>query len=279
MHNEEWITGKINLNISGKSLEMQMTVPVKPVKPQRMLPIFQQMTNSFVEMSVREAESAGRKISCKAGCGACCRQAVPIAEIEAYQIAELVEEMEEPRRTEIKKRFADACGHFDEIKWFERIENCARMKSTESPEAVEKELESAVLEYFYQNIPCPFLENESCSIHESRPLVCREYLVTSPAENCARPTAETIKKVDLTAKPSKTLLAVGRTELSAFLGFVPLIRALEIAEKYPENFPEKSGQKWVSEFFENLTKTEIPEKGIPPKPNSKPKKRAKKRSF
>jgi Fe-S-cluster containining protein len=36
-------------------------------------------------------------------------------------------------------------------------------------------------------MPCPFLEDESCSIHPDRPLVCREYLVTSPAELCAGP--------------------------------------------------------------------------------------------
>ena len=62
-----------------------MTVPAKPVKPMRMLPIFQAMASSFVDTSIEEIEAQGKKISCKAGCGACCRQAVPLAEIEAYQ--------------------------------------------------------------------------------------------------------------------------------------------------------------------------------------------------
>ena len=42
---------------------------------------------------------------------------------------------------------------------------------------------------------CPFLEEESCSIHPDRPLVCREYLVTSPAELCAGPTQEGVTPV------------------------------------------------------------------------------------
>ena len=98
---EEWVTGTMNLTVHGEPIEMQMTVPAKPVKPTRMLPIFQMMTNSFLKISVDATERQGDSISCQAGCGACCRQAVPLAEIEAYQIAELVEHLPEPRRSTI----------------------------------------------------------------------------------------------------------------------------------------------------------------------------------
>ena len=180
----EWVSGQITLSMNGAQIEMEMTVPAKPVKPMRMLPIFQAMASSFVDTSIEEVEAQGKKISCKAGCGACCRQAVPLAEIEAYRIAELVENMEEPRRSEIKQKFAEACRHFHETKWFERMDEYAKLSH--------EERQTVVLEYFYDGIPCPFLENESCSIHAVRPLACREYLVTSPAENCAKPSAETV---------------------------------------------------------------------------------------
>ncbi len=49
--------------------------------------------------------------------------------------------------------------------------------------------------YFALGVPCPFLEDESCSIHPERPLVCREYLVTSPAELCAGPEQEGVTPV------------------------------------------------------------------------------------
>src|SRR5262249_12310432 len=111
MSKDDWVTGKVSLTIEGKPLEMQMTVPAKPVKPHRMLPIFQQMANAFVDMSVEAVEAEGKQISCKAGCGACCRQPVPIAETEIYQIAELVEAMEEPRPSETQKTFAAAGAH------------------------------------------------------------------------------------------------------------------------------------------------------------------------
>ena len=38
--------------------------------------------------------------------------------------------------------------------------------------------------YFSLRIACPFLDDESCSIHETAPLVCREFHVSSPPERC-----------------------------------------------------------------------------------------------
>ena len=40
--------------------------------------------------------------------------------------------------------------------------------------------------YFAAGIPCPFLEEERCGVYDERPVVCREYAVTSPPELCER---------------------------------------------------------------------------------------------
>lgn len=277
MQNEEWITGNVSLTIGGKPLNFQMTVPAKQVKPQRMLPIFQQMTNAFVGMSVQAVEAEGREISCKMGCGACCRQPVPVSELEIYHLAELVEAMEEPRRSEIKQRFSDAVTHFEKLNWFDEMKECAEMTRTETPETVMEKVDKTVMQYFYEGVACPFLENESCSIHEARPLSCREFLVTSPAENCSNPTIDTVDKIGLLVKPSETMRFVGGTQNFVKLGFLPLIRALELAEKTPEIFVEKSGERWMADFFQNLTRSEIPKKGIKNKPKQAAKVRPKRR--
>ncbi len=262
MQNDEWISGKISISIAGQPLEMEMTVPTAAVKPQRMLPIFQQMSSSIVNLSVESVEATGEKISCQAGCGACCRQPVPVSEIEIYQLAELVENMDEPRRSETKKRFADGYQKLEEKGWFARMKIFSELPAETPHEVRGNELVGATLDYFYENIPCPFLVDESCSIHAVRPLVCREYLVTSPAENCSAPTGETISKVPLLLKPSKVLREIAQTEISGKLGFATLIESLEIAQKYPEDFPVKSGEMWVKDFFEILSNTEIPPEGI-----------------
>ncbi|MEP7211641.1 MAG: YkgJ family cysteine cluster protein [Acidobacteriota bacterium] len=253
MENDEWVTGTVTIKLNGEPVEMEMTVPAKPVNPQRMLPIFHQMTNAFVDQSVAVVEAAGKTISCKAGCGACCRQPVPIAESEVYQIADLVQSMPEPRRTAIKQRFAGAVEHFGNIGWFDDAKQRAELTPTESREEATRNMVAMAMRYFYEGVPCPFLENESCSIHESRPLSCREYLVTSPAENCAKPTAETVRVIEMFVKASASLRLTTRTGQLDELGFVPLIRALEIAGTFPEKFEEKTGRQWMAEFFDDLT--------------------------
>ncbi len=251
MENEDWVTGNVRLSLAGKPFDLKMTVPAKPVKPQKMLPIFEQMTNSFVGMSEQAVANAGGQISCRKGCAACCRQTIPLAEIEAYRIAAAVEAMPEPRRTEMKNRFDAAWRHFSKIGWFERLDKCA--------DASNEQREAVVLEYFYENLACPFLEDECCSIHETRPLACREYLVTSPAENCSAPSKETVRIVEHPIKASDTVRKITNSEnLNRAVNFVPLILALEWVKRNAEEFPEKTGEQWMAAFFTNLTKSEIP---------------------
>ena len=226
---------------------MQMTVPAKPVKLTRMLPIFQQMTHSFLEIGVNKVKSEGKEVSCTKGCGACCRQLVPISEAETFLISELVENLPEPRRGIIKERFAAACRHFYEIKWVGRVDNAENLS--------DEELQKLVDDYFKEGVPCPFLEEESCSIHENRPLACREYLVTSPAKFCAQPTKETVDKVKLLFLLSETILNMENKESTKPINFVPLIFALGFAKQNSRPPAEKTGMEWMTEFFQEVEKT------------------------
>ena len=61
MKKGKWATGQIKLSVKGKPLEVQVTVPANPVKPQRMLPIFQKITNLFVDIGVKETEQQRSK--------------------------------------------------------------------------------------------------------------------------------------------------------------------------------------------------------------------------
>lgn len=253
---DEWVTGSVTVAIGGVPLTMQMTIPAKPVKPRRMLPVFQMMAGAFTNLGVEKAAAEGKTVSCKAGCGACCSQAVPLAEIEAFEIAAMVEAMPEPRRTTIRERFEKAVAHFASIGWFERLQNSA----AEDAETRSK----VVLDYFFERVPCPFLEDESCSIHADRPLVCREYLVTSPAENCAKMEPKTVEGVELPAHPSRTLRRLGQTADRGAVDFIPLVLALKWAENNADSFVAKTGEEWMAEFFEKLTRSEIPGRGNAP---------------
>ena len=244
--NQEWTTGTIEFSLAGEPVEMQMTVPANPVTLSRMLPIFQQMTDSFLEVGLNKARSEGKAVSCTKGCGACCRQLVPVSEAETILISQMVESFPEPRRSRVKKRFADACRHFYENKWFERIDHSENLTD-------DKDLQKLADDYFKEGVPCPFLEDESCSIHTRRPLACREYLVTSPAVNCVQPTVQNIDKVRLLFLLSDTILSIENKENAKPINFVPLIFSLAFAGQNSRSEAEKTGMEWMTEFFQELS--------------------------
>lgn len=253
---KEPITANIKLNLYGKPVELNLPVSTLKVKPKRMLPVLQTITDRFVDTAVEVFVTDDKEISCKAGCGACCRQPVPLAEIEIYHIAELVENMSEPRRTQIKQKFGDACEKLNEIKWFERLENVYNSDSATKTE----EIQALALEYFGQNIACPFLEAESCSIYQDRPLSCREFLVTSPAENCQNPSPENIKHLEMKFKISKIIRQLWKTQNLSNKDTVALIYALEWSKQNPDRFEEKRDDEWLRDFFNYFGKGESSDK-------------------
>jgi Fe-S-cluster containining protein len=239
-------TAQIELSGPGWQLSSTVSVPKGPMAVEELLPLAQILTDKVVDFTSRSVGEGGRKISCKKGCGACCRQLVPIPEVEARHIRDLVNAMAEPRRTEIRRRFVEARRRLADSGLLEKL--LAREHWRED------EVQALGMQYFIQGIPCPFLEDESCSIHPDRPITCREYLVTSPAENCARPSSKNIAQVEL---PFKIWPALARLEKpgpsSRFVRWVPLILAPEWADAHPAEPPTRPGTELLRELFEQLS--------------------------
>lgn len=228
-------TGQATLVIGGEPVLFELTVPAGPVAVEDVLPVFQGLSSLFAQRAAARAETAGRSISCRAGCGACCRQLVPIAAAEARALARLVEAMPEPRRTQVRDRFAAAVATVRGMELFDRLS-----------EPLERQIEAG-LEYFRLGVPCPFLENEACSIHPDRPLSCREYLVVSPAENCRSPTAEGIEKLALEGDPSLALLKADPRD-----GWLPLVFALVFDGSAPPSPRDRSGPDILADVMGRL---------------------------
>jgi Fe-S-cluster containining protein len=90
---------------------------------------------------------AGGAPACKSGCGHCCHQAVGVAAPEVFAIYEHL-------RKECTKSAFDRT-----VKRIRETDDRTRGMTSE--------------QRFSPDLPCPFLENESCSIYEARPLACR----------------------------------------------------------------------------------------------------------
>jgi Fe-S-cluster containining protein len=238
-------TASLQVAIGGQPVHLQITVPAGPAPVRDLLPVFQGIADIVASVAEQRAEEGGQQVSCRKGCGACCRQLVPVSPAEAHALARLVTNLPEPRRSQVLARFASAVERFGAAGLLEAL----RERGAE-PGA---QLRRLGLSYFHQRVACPFLEDESCSIHRDRPLACREYLVTSPATACADPTPESVRCVPMPARPSQALREAEHGASAGAAHWVPLVLALEHAAAHPEDTPDRAGPEILGEFFARLT--------------------------
>ena len=246
-------TARVVLGLPTGEIELELEVPPGLARVDQLLPLARALTEQIVDLTVTQVEEEGRKISCRAGCGACCRQLVPIAEAEARGVRDLVASLPEPRRSQVKARFAEALLRLDAAGLLAPLRARADWDNARRREIG--------LAYFRQGVPCPFLEDESCSIHPERPLACREYLVTSPPEHCADPKVNQVEGVKLPASVWPAVARLDPVEPGArSIRWVPLILALEWTEAHPDEPPGQPAAELVRRLFDNITrKTEGPE--------------------
>jgi Fe-S-cluster containining protein len=161
-----------------------------------------------VEDAARASRRMGKPASCRKGCTACCHHAIPLSPPEAWMLADLVNDMPPARREAVLSRFAAA--------------RAALSQRWSTPQSYF----SADLEYRALAIPCPFLDNDACSIHAHRPAACREHMVTTPSSHCL----STVIAIDFVALPlriSTCLSQVAATLLGTAPTVIPLTGALE----------------------------------------------------
>lgn len=221
-------TATLRLTMGDLRIVHPITVPNAAVPAAEIVPALQGLVNAVVE-----AAETGKAISCRKGCGACCRQLVPVSRTEGERLLQLIEAMPAERRATLKARFAAA----------ESAIEAAGLR--EHHGRSDRELSTA---YFALGVPCPFLEDESCSIHPERPLVCREYLVTSAAELCAGPKQEGVTPV---AVPKVSLAARGLQEDGD--DWFPLAMLMAWARARPRKAVKRTGPEWVQRFLKRLS--------------------------
>jgi Fe-S-cluster containining protein len=189
---------RFRLRIGGAPWDGVARVPNGPAKVSALLPTIGRLADRVVERAREGVEASGRTVSCGPGCGACCRQPVPIAVSEAHRLVALIRAWPAPRRRAVEARFDAARERLDAAGLLEPLRALGDLEGVDARQALGRA-------YFDLGIDCPFLEDESCSIHAERPIACREYLVTSEPARCADPTPERVDLVPLPVRPSVAL--------------------------------------------------------------------------
>ena len=162
----------------------KVRIPNVPTRLSSLIPPMQQLCNGIVGLTIRREQALGSSITCRAGCGTCCRQIVPLSAPEAFFLWDYLNSLPSERQDQIRSRFAmireamEASGLTSKLSDLESVKN-----------------QEIAWEYFQLGVPCPFLEEESCRIHLYRPFACREYNVISTADLCADPFNNPIQKL------------------------------------------------------------------------------------
>ncbi|HUU45244.1 MAG TPA: YkgJ family cysteine cluster protein [Acidobacteriota bacterium] len=178
----------VELRTADGVLRGQVTIDTGPMRLSELVPTACELTNVLVTRAGHREKREGRSVSCRAGCGACCRQMVPLSPPEVFYVADLVATLKPDLRRLISHRFT---------KVVDVLEKEDLIGQLLDPEYTDEPVLAIARTYFGLGLPCPFLLAESCSIHQHRPVACREYNVTSPADWCGDPYNHEIAKIPM----------------------------------------------------------------------------------
>lgn len=163
----------------GDPLRLDLPLPQGEATAYDLLPALFAVADAITQYTYESLEAMGKTIGCGPGCKTCCYQLIPISEYEAVHLANVVRNMRPDQRSRIVKRFTRATTQLDASALMTELTTTFTHDVLDGRKMLEIKKR-----YWAQQIPCPFLENDSCSIYQDRPMACRQYSVTSPPANC-----------------------------------------------------------------------------------------------
>jgi Fe-S-cluster containining protein len=155
---------------------------------------------------------------------------VPLSVPEAFALQASIERLPPERQNHLMARLDAAKLRLQESQIWDHLQAVSESRTPPTDETLEP-LNQA---YYALRLPCPFLEEEQCSIYEERPAACRELLVTSPAEFCQDLTDPRIRPLPLSLRISTALGLLWAELTGTAARLVPLPVALDWAARHRE---------------------------------------------
>ncbi|HKT33832.1 MAG TPA: YkgJ family cysteine cluster protein [Nitrospira sp.] len=221
----------IAVNTPAGRLNTVLDVPTGFVPITAIVPLTRRLGEDMLKLEERQIRTSGRSISCRMGCAACCRMLVPLSPPEALSLLEYVEQLPTERRTAIERKFEATKAELAAHGLLDRLQTVA---DAEEP-IPDDELEPINRAYYALRHPCPFLEQEMCSIYEARPAACRELLVTSPAALCDNLVENPVEPLPVSVRVGTVLGLLWATVTESAPRLIPLPLALDWARQHRES--------------------------------------------
>ena len=227
----------ISLKTPVGHISTSVEVPTGFVPITSIVPLMQRLTDEAQALEEQDAKEAGQQVSCAKGCAACCRMLVPVSAPEAFALKAYVRTLPDERRARITERMAAAADQLERAGLIDRLTAIAESGRPLSDD----DMEPVNQDYYALRMPCPFLEDELCSIYDHRPSACRELLVTTPAELCEDLAHNPVRPLPVSVRMS-TALALLWSELT---GGPSKLIALPIALSWAERHTEALTRRWL----------------------------------
>jgi len=252
---------KLHLHVLGDDYVIETRARIGPTRVMELLPLARAISEGVTALALAHTRAEGKAISCRAGCAACCRPLIPIAPAEAVRLAEVVLAMPKERRRAVKKRFEKAVQRMEQAGLLDARAPRGRAALLSTRTGAAEAWEDTSRRYFEAGIPCPFLENETCSIYAERPMICREYHVTTPAPLCATRSPE-VRDTPRPVRMSEVMTAVTNDLLGRQDFSIPLTMALEWASVHGAGFVhEGDGETMAGELLRHIQEADDEEAG------------------
>lgn len=216
---------EINLPAGNRTFTVNLDLPGEVARPADLATVLHQLASALTDFQLA---GLPQPASCQAGCGACCKQLVPVAEPEMHALVGLVNNLDVEHRSRVMARFDDLRT---------RLDSAGLTGQLRTPPGDPIAYQRLLRDYFALGANCPFLEEQSCSIYPDRPSVCRQYNVTSPADLCDQPFDNDIAFVPMPAFVAN-LCKIAFADLhDTTVKITPLPLALEWVEENPDHLP------------------------------------------
>jgi Fe-S-cluster containining protein len=220
-------------------LDLSITTPAGPVTATveiatgfvpvtDIVPLLRRLGQQAQSLEQQRITATGQVISCAKGCAACCRMLVPVSAPEAFALRDMVTTLPESRRQAIRRTLADTTARLEQAGLFAQL---LQIAETDRP-ITDDMMEPINRAYYELKLPCPYLENESCSIYEDRPAACRELLVTSPADWCQDMVNKPVRAIPVPLRVSTILGLLWSDMTGSPPRLIPLPLALDWAERH-----------------------------------------------
>ncbi|MET0516130.1 MAG: YkgJ family cysteine cluster protein [Nitrospiraceae bacterium] len=221
----------VSLNTPAGQVTTEVAVPTGFIPITAIVPLMRSIGGQMQELEQGRAVDQGQVISCQKGCAACCRMLVPLSAPEAFAFKQFYDRLPAERQRMLRSRIESSQARLHEAGLLAPLNDVAE---SDSP-LTDDTLEPLNRAYYALRIPCPFLEDEQCTIYEERPAACRELLVTSPPELCRDLTNPAIQALPVSVRVTTTFGLLWAELTGTAERLIPLPVALDWALRHQED--------------------------------------------